>query len=117
MIVKLLNEHHLEFLSSKGGCRGSPESTFFKMSNCWKSNAPTQIVCLNYPDEGTLHRVHVLIPAKHSNQGLSIQRDRKHCINFADNKNDLEGTVPLYYHTCRHCMKKIMNLIFKSDFL
>ena len=26
MIVKLLNEHHLEFLSLKGGCRGSSES-------------------------------------------------------------------------------------------
>ena len=24
MIVKLLTEHHLEFLSLKGGCRGSP---------------------------------------------------------------------------------------------
>ena len=29
-------------------------------------------------------------------QGLSIQRDRKHC-NFADNKNYLVGTVP-YLH-------------------
>ena len=27
MIVKLLMEHHLEFLSLKGGCRGSFEST------------------------------------------------------------------------------------------
>ena len=36
MIVKLLTEHHLEFVSLKGGCRGSPESTFVKMSNCWK---------------------------------------------------------------------------------
>ena len=27
MIVKLLTEHHLEFLSLKGGCRGSSEST------------------------------------------------------------------------------------------
>ena len=27
-------------------------------------------------------------------QGLSIQRDRKHCINFADNKNYLVSTVP-----------------------
>ena len=27
MIVKLQTEHHLEFLSLKGGCRGSPEST------------------------------------------------------------------------------------------
>ena len=27
MIFKLLTEHHLEFLSFKGGCRGSSEST------------------------------------------------------------------------------------------
>ena len=31
MIVKLLAEHHLEFLSLKGGCRGSSESTLVKM--------------------------------------------------------------------------------------
>ena len=30
MIVKLLTEHHLEFLSLKGGCRGS-ESTLVKL--------------------------------------------------------------------------------------
>ena len=30
MIVKLLAEHHLEFLSLKGGCRGSSESTLVK---------------------------------------------------------------------------------------
>ena len=39
MIVKLLTEHHLEFLSLKGGCRASSESTLVKMSNCWKSDA------------------------------------------------------------------------------
>ena len=39
MIVKLLTEHHLEFLSLKGGCRGSSESTHVKMSNCSKSHA------------------------------------------------------------------------------
>ena len=39
MIVKLLTEHYLEFLSLKGGCRGSSESTLVKMSNCWKSQA------------------------------------------------------------------------------
>ena len=38
MIVKLLTEHHLEFLSLKGGCRGSSESTL----NCWKSHALVQ---------------------------------------------------------------------------
>ena len=31
MIVKLLTEHHLEFLSFKGGCRGSSESTLVKI--------------------------------------------------------------------------------------
>ena len=34
MIVKLLAEHHLEFLSLKEGCRGSFESTLVNMSNC-----------------------------------------------------------------------------------
>ena len=33
MIVKLLTEHHLEFLSLKGGCRGSSESTLVKIVN------------------------------------------------------------------------------------
>ena len=39
MIVKLLTEHNLEFLSLKGGCRGSSESTHVKMPHCWKSHA------------------------------------------------------------------------------
>ena len=43
MIVKLLTEHHLEFLSLKGGCAGSSESTPVKMSNCWKSHAAAQL--------------------------------------------------------------------------
>ena len=43
MIVKLLTEHHLEFLSLKGGCRGSSESTHVKMPHCWKSRAMAHI--------------------------------------------------------------------------
>ena len=31
MIVKLLTEHHLEFLSLNGGCRGSSESTLVRV--------------------------------------------------------------------------------------
>ena len=31
MIVKLMTEHHLEFLSLRGGFRGSSESTHVKM--------------------------------------------------------------------------------------
>ena len=45
MIVKLLTEHHLEFLSLKGGCRGSSESTLVKMSKCWKSHAAAHFQC------------------------------------------------------------------------
>ena len=44
MSVKLLIEHHLEFLSLKGGYRCSSESTLVKMSNCWKSHAAAQIL-------------------------------------------------------------------------
>ena len=42
MIVKLLTEH-LEFLSLKGGCTGSYESTLVKMPHCWKSHATAHI--------------------------------------------------------------------------
>ena len=38
MTVKLLIEHHLEFLGLKGGCTGSSESTLVKMPHCWKSH-------------------------------------------------------------------------------
>ena len=44
MIVKLLTEHHLEFLSLKVGCIGSSESTLVKMANCWKLHGTAHIV-------------------------------------------------------------------------
>ena len=51
MIVKLLTEHHLEFLSLKGVCRCSSESTHVKMSNCWKSHAAARMcVVLTFTD-------------------------------------------------------------------
>ena len=43
MIVKLLTEHHIEFLSLRGGCRGSFESTLVKISNCWKSHTAAHL--------------------------------------------------------------------------
>ena len=46
MIVKLLTVHHLEFLSLKGGCRGSSECTHIKMPHYWKSHALAQIISL-----------------------------------------------------------------------
>ena len=44
MIVKLLTEFNLEFLSLKGGCISSSESTLVKMSNCWKSHALAHLI-------------------------------------------------------------------------
>ena len=46
MIVKLLTEHCFEFLSLKGGCRGSSESTLVKMPNCRKSHATAHLVLI-----------------------------------------------------------------------
>ena len=34
MSVKLLTEHRLEFVSLKGGCTGSSESTLVRMPHC-----------------------------------------------------------------------------------
>ena len=44
MIVKLLTEHHLEFQSLKGGCRGLSEPTPLKMPHCWKSHATAHFI-------------------------------------------------------------------------
>ena len=41
--VKLLTEHHLEFLSLKRGCTGSSESTLVKMPHCWKSRVTAHV--------------------------------------------------------------------------
>ena len=43
MIVKVLTEQHLEFLSLKGGRTGSSESTNVKIPHGWKSHVTTQL--------------------------------------------------------------------------
>ena len=42
----LLTEHHFEFLSLKGGCRGSSDSTHVKMPHRWKSQVLAQLLFL-----------------------------------------------------------------------
>ena len=44
MSVKLLTEHYWEFLSLKGGCTGSCESTYVKMPHCWISHFAPHIL-------------------------------------------------------------------------
>ena len=49
MPVRLLTEHHLDFLSLKGGYTGSSESTLVEMPHCWKSRAAAQtFLCLTH---------------------------------------------------------------------
>ena len=43
MSVKLLSEHHLEFLSVKVGCTGSSESNLVKMPHCLISHAAAHL--------------------------------------------------------------------------
>ena len=48
MTVRLLTERYLEFLSVKGGCIGSCESTLVEMPHCRKSHVTAHISLLLY---------------------------------------------------------------------
>ena len=62
MTVKLLTEHQLEFLSLKGGCTGSSDSTLVKIPHCWKSHVMAQIINVGYNNGATpiIKRNHTL---------------------------------------------------------
>ena len=51
MSVKLLTDHHLEFLSLHvtGGCTGSSEPTLVKKPHCWKLHVMAHILFRNHP--------------------------------------------------------------------
>ena len=44
MSVKLLTEHHLEFLGLKGGYTGSTKSKRVKIPHCWESHVTAHFV-------------------------------------------------------------------------
>ena len=54
MTVRLLTEHHLEFLSFKGGCTGWSESTLVEKPHCWKSHVTAQL-CNNVVKDVTMY--------------------------------------------------------------
>ena len=56
MSVKLLIEHHLEFLSLIGGCTGLSESSLVKMPNCWKSHVTAQKAYWTEPKKRNIAR-------------------------------------------------------------
>ena len=101
MIVKLLIEHHLEFLSLKGGCRCSSESTYVKMPHCWKFHALAQMVfsvqfqdvCHDLLcDVGRIYRNGSCVSAFKHSMGLcfkiSIQLEEIHNMNGMDKHSD-----------------------------
>ena len=49
MSVKITAEHHFEFLSLTGGCRGLSESTLAKIPHCWKSHVTAHMLNTNNP--------------------------------------------------------------------
>ena len=58
MRVKLLTDHHLEFISLKGGCTDSTESTPVKLPFCWKLHVVAHIVfdCRSWPSFYSISR-------------------------------------------------------------
>ena len=50
MTDKLLSDHHLEFLSLKGGCTDSFEYTHVKMPHSWKSHVAAQMHMFCLPE-------------------------------------------------------------------
>ena len=49
MTVLLLTEHHLEFLTLKGGCAGSSEAILVKIPHCWKSHVAALLFVYSGP--------------------------------------------------------------------
>ena len=70
IVVKLLTEHHFEFLRLKGGCRGLSESTHVKMPHCWKSHALAQII---FQNKNNIGRIRVSICIGRQLQKLCIK--------------------------------------------
>ena len=83
MIVKLLTRHHLEFLSLKGGCRGSSESTLVKM---------TLSEFLKY---GQSFSDHAKLQAKMNQCQLFC---RFHCTHAKDSKKSMLGRTSMFFH-------------------
>ena len=57
MSVKILTEHHFEFLSLKGGCTGSSEPKLVKMPHCWKSRVTAQFMQEITQEKNAFHAI------------------------------------------------------------
>ena len=87
-----MTEHHLEFLSLKGGCTGSAESTLVKTPHCWKSHVVAHI-----ENQGIYSRVHIHTAAAGKN---SFQSN-----SFTKIITSLENQI--YKHNSSRCILSI----------
>ena len=101
MTVQLRTKHHLEFLSLKGGCKGSSESTLVKMPHCWKSHV-TAHMCISIFRElvgtsstlTTVNKAFLLSNQRASSEQSLIQsfltrRYNKHYISKEESKDQV----------------------------
>ena len=84
MSVKLLTEHHLEFISLKGGCTGSSETTLVKMPHCWKSHAMAQIC--DYKSDSISQQMGVFTRENMSLRVCKQHRRRPACASTQSNQ-------------------------------
>ena len=66
MNIKLLIEHHLEFLSLKVGCTGSSESVHVKIPHCWKSHVAAHILCTSFSRGTKVEKMLTLAPERYT---------------------------------------------------
>ena len=83
LTVKLLTEHHLEFLHLKGGCTGSSEPTHVKMPQCWKSHVMAHFCCrslaklnVSYNQIEDLSGIKALVGASYSLTHLDLHGNK-----------------------------------------
>ena len=78
MSVKLLTEHHLEFLSLKGSCTGPSESILVKMPHSWKSHVAAHF---------TFAFSHLLLTSRHGRfdwESSEAWKLNKQCCTISD---------------------------------
>ena len=103
MTVKLLTEHHLEFLCLKGGCTGWSESTLVKMPHCWKSHVTAQlpiIVSLELTSLALKPEASSLFPGSNSCCSLWLGLDRNSSILKLSGVGSSAGLIGRRYLDC-----------------
>ena len=101
MNIKLLTEHHLEFLSLKMGSKGLTESTLVKMPHCWKSHIASHYY--------NTYNFFLLISVDHYYKTLTIPTSFSPSQRPNNGHNlplNSDGVVSQHNHMCTTCGKR-----------